>query len=151
MSDLAEDAGLPINLEGIYVNTIMKNSPADKAGIHGSTIDQYSKKHLGDIIIAADGNNITRPDDLVKYIGKYKSVGDNLTLTVYRNGHAIDLKAILTARPSLLPFLTTRSAIPSIPHAPMRPPTIPMPTFPVTIFSVIQYLYYNSNVCTTIS
>jgi S1-C subfamily serine protease len=40
-SDLAEDAGLPINLEGIYVNTIMKNSPADKAGIHGSTIDQY--------------------------------------------------------------------------------------------------------------
>jgi S1-C subfamily serine protease len=126
-SDLAEDAGLPINLEGIYVNTIMKNSPADKAGIHGSTIDQYGKKHLGDIIIAVDGHNITRPDDLVNYIGKYKSVGDNLTLTAYRNGHAIDLKVTLTARPSLLPFLTTRSAIPSIPHPPMRPPTIPTP------------------------
>jgi S1-C subfamily serine protease len=127
-SDLAEDAGLPINLEGIYVNTIMKNSPADRAGIHGSTIDQYSKKHLGDIIIAADGHNITRPDDLVNYIGQYKSVGDNLTLTVYRNGHDIDLKATLTARPSLLPFLTIRSTPPSsIPHLPRQPPAIPTP------------------------
>ena len=34
-SDLAENASLPANLEGAYVNTIMKNSPADKAGIHG--------------------------------------------------------------------------------------------------------------------
>jgi S1-C subfamily serine protease len=93
-SDLAEDAGIPINLEGIYVNTIMKNGPADKAGIHGSTTDQYSKKHLGDIIIAADGHNITIPDDLVNYIGQ-PSVGDNLTLTVYRNEHAIDLKTTL--------------------------------------------------------
>ena len=124
---MAEDAGLPINLEGIYVNTIMKNSPADKAEIHGSTIDQYSKKHLGDIIIVADGHNITRPDDLVNYIGQYKSVGDNLTLTVYRNGHATDLKATLVARPSLLPFLTILSALPSIPHLPKQPPTIPTP------------------------
>ena len=127
-SDLAEDAGLPTNLEGIYVNTITKNGPADEAGVHGSTIDQYGRKHLGDIIIAADGHNITRPDDFVNYIGQYKVVGDNLTLTVYRNGHAIDLKATLTARPSLLPFVTIRSAPPStIPHLPTQPPTTPTP------------------------
>ena len=127
-SDLAENASLPANLEGAYVNTIMKNSPADKAGIHGSTIDQYGKKHLGDIIIAADGHNITKADDLVNYIGQHKSVGDNLTLTVYRNGHVVDLKATLTARPSLLALLIIRSAPPSsIPHSPARPPAIPIP------------------------
>ena len=59
--------------------------------------DQYSKKHLGDIIIAADGHNITTSDDLVNYIGQHKSVGDNVTLTVYRNGHIIDLKTTLAA------------------------------------------------------
>src|SRR5215469_14432621 len=48
-------------------------------------------------------------------------------LTVYRNGHAIYLKTTLSARPSVLPFLTTRSAIPSIPHLPRQPPTIPIP------------------------
>lgn len=127
MSDLAENASLPVNLEGAYVNTIMKYSPADKAGIHGSTTDQYGQKHLGDIIIAADGHNVTRPDDLINYIGQHKSVGDSLTLTVYRNGHPIDLKATLTTRPSLIPFLTTRSAPPSIPHPPTQPPTIPTP------------------------
>jgi S1-C subfamily serine protease len=125
-SDLAENASLPVNLEGVFVNTITKNGPADKVGVHGSTTDQYGKKHLGDIIIAADGHNITKADDLVNYIGQHKSVGDNLTLTVYRNGHAIDLKTTLTARPSLFPFLTMRSAPPSsIPHFPTPP--IPHP------------------------
>ncbi|MGC2570149.1 MAG: trypsin-like peptidase domain-containing protein [Candidatus Nitrosopolaris sp.] len=115
-SDLAENASLPVNLEGAFVNTLIKNSPADKAGINGSTIDQYGTKHLGDIIIAVDGHNITKSDDLVNYIGQHKSVDDSLTLTVYRNGHAIDLKATLTARPSMLLFVTT-------PHI----PTIPSP------------------------
>jgi S1-C subfamily serine protease len=107
----------------------MKNGPADKAGIHGSTRDQYSKKHLGDIIIAAYGQNITTSDDLVNYIGQHKSVGDNVTLTVYRNGHTIHLKTTLAARPSLFPILITQSTPPSfaIPHPPTRPPTIPAP------------------------
>ncbi len=124
-SDLAQDNGIPENLKGVYVDRITENGPADKAGIHGSTTDQYLKKHLSDVIIAVDGHNITKSDDLLNYIGKNKIAGDNITLTVYRNGHAIDLKATLAARPSLLPFLTTRSAIPSIPHPPMRPPLIP--------------------------
>jgi len=126
-SDLAVNASLPANLEGAYVNTIMKNSPADKADIHGSTRDQYGSTHLGDIIIAVDGHNITKSDDLVNYIGQHKSVGDNITLTVYRNGHPIDLKTTLSARSSVLPFMTTRSVIPSIPHLPRQPPTIPIP------------------------
>ena len=126
-SDLAQDNGIPLNLKGVYVDRITQNTPADKAGIHGSTTDQYLKKHLGDVIIAVDGHNITKSDDLINYIGQNKIAGNHITLTVYRNGHATDLKATLSARPSLLPFLTTRSAIPSIPHIPRQPPTIPIP------------------------
>src|SRR5215469_7780652 len=126
-SDLAQGAGIPINLKGAYINTITQNGPADKAGIRGSTTDQYLKKHLGDVIIAVDGHNITKSEDLINYIGQDKVAGNHITLTLYRNGHAIDLKATLSARPSVLPFLTTRSAIPSIPHLPRQPPTIPIP------------------------
>ena len=105
------------------------NQLPSEAGIHGSTTDPYLKKHLGDVIIAVDGHNITKRDDLLNYIGQNKIAGDNITLAIYRNGHIIDLKATLAARPSLLPFLTTRSAPPSfsIPHPPMRPPLIPIP------------------------
>jgi S1-C subfamily serine protease len=124
-SDLAQDNGIPENLKGVYVDRITENGPADKAGIHGSTTDQYLMKHLGDVIIAVDGHNITKSDDLLNYIGQNEIAGDTITLTVYRNGHVIDLKATLATRPSLLTFLTTRSGIPSIPHPPMRPPLIP--------------------------
>ena len=48
-SGLAENASIPIDLKGAFVDTITKNGPADKAGIHGRTTDQYSRKHLGDI------------------------------------------------------------------------------------------------------
>jgi len=122
-SDLAQGAGIPINLKGAYINTITQNGPADKAGIHGSTTDQYLKKHLGDVIIAVDGHNITKAADLMNYIGQHKIAGKNITSPVYRNGHAIDLKGRLAARPSVLPFLTTRTALPSAPHPPIRPPS----------------------------
>lgn len=87
------------NFNGIYVNTIAKNGPADKAGIHGSTTDQYSIKHGGDIILAIDGHNVTRTDELISYIDVHKSVGNSVILTVYRNGHTLNLKTMLT--PSL--------------------------------------------------
>ena|SRR6188472_704160 len=118
------------NFKGAYVDTITKNGPADKAGVHGSTTDQYSKKHGGDIITAIDGHPIVKSDDLISYIDQHKSVGDNLTLTIYRNGHTLDLKATLTARPSPIPFLTIKSAPSPLPHdspTPPTPPTTPPP------------------------
>jgi hypothetical protein len=89
---------------------------------------------------------------LINYIGQHKIAWNSITLTIYRNGHAIDLKATLTPRPSLIPFLTTRSAPtfnpPSSNATSDNTYTTPI-IFPVTIFFMIQYLYYNSNVCTT--
>jgi hypothetical protein len=52
-------------------------------------------------------------------------VNHDINLTVYRNGHAVGLKATLAASPSLLHFLAPRSDMPSIPHPLMRPPLIP--------------------------
>jgi S1-C subfamily serine protease len=130
-SDLSQNltgGAAATNLKGIYIDTITKNGPADKAGVYGSTIDQYSKKHAGDVIIGVDGHNIVRIDDLISYIDQHKSVGDTITLTVYRNGHAIDLSATLTSRPSLIPFLAAPSIPPSpIPHPPARPAPLPHP------------------------
>jgi S1-C subfamily serine protease len=90
------------NFKGIYVDTITKNGPADKAGVHGSTIDQYSLKHGGDIIVAIDGHKVTKTDDLTSYIDLHKSVGSNVILSVYRDGHTLNLKTTLTSRPASL-------------------------------------------------
>jgi len=117
----------PSNLTGIYVDTITKGGPADKAGIHGTTTDQYSKKHVGDIITAIDGRQVLRSDDLITYLDQHKSVGDTVTFTVYRNGHTMDLKAALTARPN--PPLLLAIGLPPVPPPPgsPSPPSPPSP------------------------
>ncbi len=117
----------PPNLRGIYVDTITKGGPADKAGIHGTTTDQYSKKHVGDIIIAIDGRQVLRSDDLITYLDQQKSVGDTVTFTVYRNGHTMDLKAALAARPN--PPMLVAIGLPPVPPPPgsPAPPSPPSP------------------------
>jgi S1-C subfamily serine protease len=100
-SDLAESIkGLARNFKGIFVNSIVSDGPADKAGVQGSTIDKYSKTNGGDIITAIDGHPVVRIEDLISYIEEHKFVGNNVILTVYRDGQSLDLKATLQGRPS---------------------------------------------------
>ena len=99
-SNLAETIkGITRNFKGIIVNSIVKDSPADKAGIQGSTLDKYANRHWGDIITAIDGHQVQRNEDLISYIEQHKSVGDNALLSVYRNGEMFNLSASLSARP----------------------------------------------------
>jgi S1-C subfamily serine protease len=129
-SDLIENmSGIPANLSGIYVDTITKGGPADKAGLNGSTTDEYSIKHIGDIITAVDRHRVSSVDELASYIDQHKTVGDNITLSVYRHGHQVNLTALLTARPQLIPFLAISSSPSSAPQPQPheQPPTRPEP------------------------
>jgi S1-C subfamily serine protease len=99
-SNLAESInGLARDFKGILINSIVKDGPADTAGIQGSTVDKYAKTHWGDIITAIDGHQLVRIEDLISYIEEHKSVGDHLTLTVYREGQLFNLTTTLSARP----------------------------------------------------
>lgn len=100
-SDLAASIeNITQNVKGVSVNTLVEGGPADKAGLQGTTIDQYGRKHGGDVIVAVDGDKIREFEQLVSYIEKNKSPGDTVVLSVYRNGNMIDLEAILGERPS---------------------------------------------------
>ena len=129
-SDLAQRfKNLPSDLKGVVVDNIIKNGSADKSGIKGSTTDQYGQKHGGDIITSVDGKNITRFDDLVSYLEQNKSPGNNITLTVYREGKYVQVNIVLAGRPAL--FLTSSIPYPSPnpspvpPKPPNRAPTTP--------------------------
>ena len=108
-SAIAEDyESVPANLKGVFVNAIEKGGPADKAGIRGSNLDQYYKRHSGDMIVAIDGHNVTKAEDFISYIHEHKTAGDSVNLTVYRDGKMLNLKANLKPWPSLTPY--TRQA-----------------------------------------
>ena len=98
-SDLAKTVkGFAGNLKGVVVNSILKNGPADKAGIQPSIIDKYSVSHGGDVITAIDRHAVVQVQDLMSYIEQNKTVGDNVTLTVYRDGQSLHLTASLAGR-----------------------------------------------------
>ena len=93
--------GLPITVQGAYVINSVKGGPAAKAGIIGGT-DQSSYVELptgGDLITAVDSHPIRTFSELLSYLVTYKSPGDNLQVTVLREGKEITLPVVLTRRP----------------------------------------------------
>jgi S1-C subfamily serine protease len=57
-SDLAATvANLPPDVKGVYVDTLVEGGPADKSGLQEITIDQYGRKHGGDIIVGVENSN----------------------------------------------------------------------------------------------
>jgi hypothetical protein len=90
ITSYSERSTLPPTLTGVIVNTIKPNSSADKAQIIGSTTDHYGQNHVGDIITAIDGKPIISTEDLISYLEQNKSPGNNITLTIYRNGETLN-------------------------------------------------------------
>jgi len=99
-SDLASQYdNLSKTFRGVYVNTIEKDGPADRAGLRGTTTDYYGQQHGGDIITAVNNQNITKIDQLVTHIDQHTRPGDAISLTVHRDGHDMELKVNTIARP----------------------------------------------------
>jgi S1-C subfamily serine protease len=90
---------------GFLVVDVIAQSPAEKAGIQGGdnqqTIDGRPIELGGDVIIAVDDRDVRKIDDILVYLQREKAVGDDLKLTVLRDGQEMDLTANLGARPSL--------------------------------------------------
>ncbi|MDE7295566.1 MAG: trypsin-like peptidase domain-containing protein [Oscillospiraceae bacterium] len=75
---------LPVN-KGVMVGSVMEGGAADAAGICA-----------GDIIVAADGKEITSMDELSAAKAR-KKVGDKMVLTLARADGNVDVEIILTA------------------------------------------------------
>jgi S1-C subfamily serine protease len=90
--------------KGILVVDITADSPADKAGIRGgdvlTTVDGQDIRLGGDIIVAVDNQSVRAMEDLLSYLEEQKAVGDNIELSVIRDGKTQHIDMILTARPT---------------------------------------------------
>ena len=87
-SNLSETTAQRYNLPvGIYVEDISENSGASNSDLR-----------KGDVITAADGQNITTMKEL-DAIKNAKEIGDTIKLTVYRSGNYLDIEITLTEMP----------------------------------------------------
>jgi S1-C subfamily serine protease len=87
-SELAKAINLPVD-EGVIVQSVVKDGPADKAGIEAggttATINGEEVRLGGDIITEVDGKKLKSMEQLVEIIQGHEP-GDELELTIVRDG-----------------------------------------------------------------
>jgi serine protease Do len=91
--------------KGFLVTDITSGSPADNAGIRGGyKIDDVEGTEVrlgGDIIVGIDNNTVRKIDDILSYLEREKKVGDEVQLSVLREGKILETPpTTLAVRPS---------------------------------------------------
>jgi membrane-associated protease RseP (regulator of RpoE activity) len=79
--------GMGYDGDGVLVNQVLTDSPADRAGLRS-----------GDVIVRFNGRTATSPDQLTQLV-RDSRVGQNVSITVMRNGDRRTLSAHLASRP----------------------------------------------------
>jgi len=89
--------------KGFLVVSVIEGSPAEAAGLLGVTetkeIDGREFALDGDIILSIDGETVRKISDILVHLQREKSVGDEMILTVNRNGEMLELTMVLEERP----------------------------------------------------
>ena len=89
---------------GFLIVTVVENSPASKAGLIGSDkiieVEGVNYTIGGDIIVSVDGIEVRKIDDILIYLQRAKSVGDEMVLEILRDNRTTDITVILQERPN---------------------------------------------------
>jgi 2-alkenal reductase len=99
---LVKAMSLPVE-QGAYVSSVTDGGPAQAAGLIGTTDtttqDGRSVEIGGDVITAIDGQPVKTFDDMLVYLSLQTSPGQEVTLTILRDGQYQDEKLQLGTRP----------------------------------------------------
>ncbi|MDH3278092.1 MAG: trypsin-like peptidase domain-containing protein [Nitrosopumilus sp.] len=101
--DLAKVLGLN-DAVGFLVITVVPDSPASKAGIHGSEniVEKDGVQYTigGDIILSVDKIDVRKISDILIHLQRGKSVGDEMILEILRDGRTTNVVVVLDERPN---------------------------------------------------
>jgi len=101
--DIIEAMELSVK-RGAIVLDVTPDSPAARAGLRGSTETVKKKGRVlrvgGDVIIAIDGHRVEQFEDVLVYILRHTEVGQEIQLTIIRDGQEQLVKVKLGERPS---------------------------------------------------
>jgi S1-C subfamily serine protease len=101
-ADIAQALNLPVQ-QGVLVEQALNGGPAADAGVKGATgqatIGGQTVPIGGDIITKVDGKQVTGMDDVISAVNEHKP-GDEITLTVWRDGQQRDVTVKLGDRPA---------------------------------------------------
>ena len=89
--------------KGFLIATVVEGSPAEDAGLQGVTdtkeIDGREYPLDGDIILKIDDVVVRKISDILVYLQREKSIGDEMIMTINRDGMLIEKVLVLGERP----------------------------------------------------
>ena len=89
--------------KGFLIATVVEGSPAEDAGLQGVTItkeiDGREYPLDGDIILKIDDVVVRKISDILVYLQREKSIGDEMIMTINRDGILIEKVLVLGERP----------------------------------------------------
>jgi serine protease Do len=101
--EIAGAMDLPTDQGGVLVEQVQQGSPADEAGLRGSsepvTINGQQALVGGDVIVAMDDQPIAGFEDLSAFLQQAEP-GQEVTLTLLRDGNQVEVPVTLATRPS---------------------------------------------------
>ena len=102
LAELAEPLGLPVT-RGVLISEVNPNTAAAEAGLRGGDheveFEGIQVKAGGDIIIAIDDYELRDFDDLIAYLVRETEVGQEVVLTIIRDGEELKVPVTLGERP----------------------------------------------------
>lgn len=102
LAQLAGPLDLPVT-RGVLVNEVTQGTAADRAGLRGGNREvEFLGTTVnvgGDIIVGIDGYALRDFDDLIAYLVRETEVGQEVTLTVIRDGEELEIPVTLGERP----------------------------------------------------
>ncbi len=103
--DLTSANNLPSNQRGVLVVTVVSGSPAEKAGLQGST-NANSNTNIqatptgGDVIVGIDNQPVKSFGDLSSYLFNNTKPGQTVTLNILRSGQSRNVQVTLGTLPA---------------------------------------------------
>jgi S1-C subfamily serine protease len=99
--ELADSYNLPVRV-GVIVEEVYDDTGADRAGLQGGDTEVVFEGETfvlgGDVIVAVDDTSVVTPEELREAISA-KKPGDEVELTVYRDGKRTSVTVTLGRRP----------------------------------------------------
>lgn len=110
---LAEAMDLPVE-RGAYIVEVTPGGPAEQAGLQGATdsvvVNGREIEVGGDVVTTIDGQPVRSFDDLLLYVALQTNPGQEVKLTILRNGKTQEVSMRLEKRPDNL-----QTELPAIP------------------------------------
>jgi serine protease Do len=97
-NETADALGIGID-SGVLILDVIKDSPADKAGLEGTYVKRdWSEVIPGDVITEIEGLEIKSADDLIEVLNEFKP-GQEIRIAYYRGGEIRETTLVVGEKP----------------------------------------------------